>query len=56
VHTDARAAKSTRAINARAYTVGGDIVFAEGQYVPGSMEGKKLIAHELTHVVPQDSA
>ncbi len=56
VHTDARDAESARTLNARAYTVGRDIVFGVGQYVPGSMEGEKLIAHELTHVVQQDSA
>ena len=54
VHTDADAAGSARAIGARAYTVGRDIVFAEGSYAPGSMAGRELIAHELTHVAQQD--
>jgi hypothetical protein len=53
IHTDAKAAESARAVNARAYTVGHDIVFGAGQYVPGTSEGRRLIAHELTHVVQQ---
>ncbi|GAC1342995.1 MAG: hypothetical protein NVSMB27_02470 [Ktedonobacteraceae bacterium] len=55
VHTDTRAAESARAVNALAYTVGRDIVFGMGQYAPTSMIGKKLLAHELTHVVQQGS-
>ncbi|MFL6254514.1 MAG: DUF4157 domain-containing protein [Pyrinomonadaceae bacterium] len=50
VHTDARAAASARAVNALAYTVGQDLVFNQGQYRPGTTEGKRLLAHELTHV------
>lgn len=53
VHTNALAGESARAIHARAYTVGGNIAFAEGQYSPGTAEGKRLLAHELTHVVQQ---
>jgi hypothetical protein len=53
VHTDAHAAESARAVNAYAYTVGQDVVFGTGQYVPGTSEGRKLLAHELTHVVQQ---
>jgi outer membrane protein OmpA-like peptidoglycan-associated protein len=53
VHTDAKATESARAVNARAYTVGRDVVFGSGQYVPGTYEGRKLIAHELTHVAQQ---
>src|SRR6266699_2959863 len=55
VHTDARAAESAQAVNALAYTVGRDVVFGTGQYSPETIEGKKLVAHELTHVVQQDS-
>ncbi|EPY05764.1 hypothetical protein PAALTS15_18228 [Paenibacillus alvei TS-15] len=51
VHTDARAAESAREVNALAYTVGQDIVFGEGQYTPKTTVGKKLMAHELAHVV-----
>ncbi len=53
VHTDEKAAESARAVNARAYTVGHDIAFGEGQYVQWATEGKKLISHELTHVMQQ---
>jgi hypothetical protein len=55
VHTDARAAESARAVNALAYTVGRDMVFGAGQYEPRANEGKRLLAHELTHVVQQKS-
>ncbi|WLE98056.1 MAG: DUF4157 domain-containing protein [Candidatus Electrothrix communis] len=50
VHTDGQAAESARAVNARAYTVGRDVVFGEGEYVSGSSEGRRLMAHELAHV------
>jgi hypothetical protein len=53
VHTDANAAKSAQSINALAYTSGNNIVFNSGQYSPESDSGKKLMAHELTHVVQQ---
>ncbi len=53
VHTDARAAESARAVNALAYTVGRDVVFGAGQCAPGTAEGNKLLAHELTHLVQQ---
>ncbi|HST11227.1 MAG TPA: DUF4157 domain-containing protein [Terriglobales bacterium] len=50
VHTDMRAAESARAVDALAYTVGRDVVFGAGQYEPATVEGKSLLAHELTHV------
>jgi hypothetical protein len=50
IHTDAHAAASAEAVSARAYTVGDQIAFAAGAYDPYSFEGRKLIAHELTHV------
>jgi hypothetical protein len=53
VHTDARAAESARSVNALAYTVGRNVVFGTGQYAPGTSEGRKLLAHELTHVAQQ---
>ena len=53
VHTDP---ESTRSLEARAYTVGRSIVFGAGQYAPETSEGKKLLAHELTHVVQQGGA
>jgi Domain of unknown function (DUF4157) len=55
VHTDARAAESARSVNALAYTVGRNVVFGAGQYAPGTGEGRKLLAHELTHVVQQSN-
>jgi hypothetical protein len=53
VHTDGKAARTARAINARAYTSGPNIVFGSGQYSPRSEEGRRLLAHELAHVVQQ---
>jgi hypothetical protein len=53
VHTDANAAESARALGARAYTTGADIVFGTGEYAPGTRQGQRLLAHELTHVVQQ---
>src|SRR5688500_9815868 len=53
VHTDLQAAQSARAVNALAYTVGQDVVFGQGQYVPESAHGIKLLAHELTHTLQQ---
>jgi hypothetical protein len=55
IHTDSVAAKSAQSINALAYTTGNNIVFNTGQYSPESESGKKLMAHELTHVVQQGS-
>ncbi|WP_263354542.1 eCIS core domain-containing protein [Acidicapsa acidisoli] len=56
VHTDAKAAVSSRSIQALAYTSGADIAFAPGQYSPGTDRGKHLLAHELAHVVQQQQA
>jgi hypothetical protein len=53
VHTDTKAAESSEAINASAYTIGEDIVFGWGQYSPQTSVGQELIAHELTHVTQQ---
>jgi hypothetical protein len=53
VHTGSRADATAKAVSAKAFTVGSDIVFAGGQYAPGSTEGQHLLAHELTHVVQQ---
>ncbi|MFN0276477.1 MAG: DUF4157 domain-containing protein [Chitinophagales bacterium] len=54
IHTDAVAAKSAQSINALAYTTGSNIVFNQNQYQPETDAGKKLLAHELTHVVQQN--
>jgi hypothetical protein len=53
LHTNDAANQSAKNINARAYTYRNNIVFGAGQYQPKTNEGKKLIAHELTHVVQQ---
>lgn len=53
IHRDAVASESARAVGANAYTVGSDIVFRSGQYDPTSPAGRRVLAHELTHVVQQ---
>lgn len=53
VHTDAMAATSAQAVEALAYTVGNNIVFGNGQYDPQTTQGRRLLAHELTHVMQQ---
>jgi hypothetical protein len=50
VHTDAEAVEAAHAVQARAYTVGHDIVFGSGEYAPATTAGRKLLAHELAHV------
>lgn len=56
VHTDRAAERSARDVNAHAYTVGHDIVFGAGRFAPRTHEGRRLLAHELTHVVQQSGA
>jgi hypothetical protein len=56
VHSGARAERSARDVNAHAYTVGPHIVFGTGRFAPGTPDGRRLIAHELTHVVQQRAA
>lgn len=56
VHTDARADASARAVSAVAYTIGPDVVFAAGRYSPDTGSGRRLLAHELTHVVQQNGS
>jgi hypothetical protein len=53
VHTGSRAHDLASAVQARAFTLGRDIVFARGEYTPGDSTGRRLLAHELTHVVQQ---
>ena len=53
IHTDSEAIQLSRSFNAKAFTVGSDIYFNQGQYRPASSEGRHLLAHELTHVVQQ---
>ncbi|MGH2681627.1 MAG: DUF4157 domain-containing protein [Actinomycetota bacterium] len=56
VHADADADSLSRSVKAKAFTTGQDIFFRSGEYQPGSGEGDKLLAHELTHVVQQRGA
>lgn len=53
IHTDDCAAASSASIDAAAYTVGNHVVFATGRYAPDKPEGRRLLAHELAHVVQQ---
>ncbi|MEQ9364292.1 MAG: DUF4157 domain-containing protein [Leptospirales bacterium] len=53
VHTDAGAVRTASAIKARAYTLGRDVVFNQGEFQPETIQGRRLLAHELTHVVQQ---
>jgi len=53
LHTDANGANAARSVNAKAFTLGSDVAFAAGQYSPETNSGKRLLAHELTHVVQQ---
>lgn len=56
VHAGAQAAESAAELNAHAYAVGRDIVFGTGRFTPSTGTGRRLIAHELTHVVQQGGA
>jgi hypothetical protein len=53
LHTDSQAEESASEANAKAYTLGNSIVFSRGRYAPQTSDGKRLIAHELAHVVQQ---
>jgi hypothetical protein len=55
IHAGSRAAASANAIDARAYTVGNQMVFGAGEYTPTTPTGSRLIAHELTHVIQQNA-
>jgi hypothetical protein len=56
IHTDSQSDKLSQQLGAKAFTTGSDIFFSEGAYNPGSDEGQRLIAHELTHVVQQGAS
>ena len=56
IHADGRSADMARKFNARAMAIGPDVVFGRGEYRPMSSEGKRLLAHELTHVIQQGGA
>jgi hypothetical protein len=53
IHTDSQAAEMSKGISAKAFTYGNDIYFNSGEFASNTKEGKKLLAHELTHVVQQ---
>jgi outer membrane protein OmpA-like peptidoglycan-associated protein len=55
VHADEKAAESARDVNALAYTVGHDLVFGKGLFAPATNSGRRLLAHELAHVVQQSA-
>lgn len=55
IHNDAAADRAAKSINARAFTVGNNIAFANGEHDSTSVSGRKLMAHELTHTVQQAS-
>ena len=56
IHTGSQAAEMSQGIQAKAFTHGSDVYFNQGQYSPESSEGKRLLGHELTHVVQQKAA
>ena len=55
VHTNTQAARSAQSVNALAYTVGRHIAFDDGQYRPDTQPGRRLVAHELAHVMQQSA-
>lgn len=56
IHTDNKAVQLSQELGAKAFTVGNNVYFNQGQYNPNSGDGKRLMAHELAHVVQQTSA
>ena len=54
IHADGHAARLVQSVSALAFAVGRDVIFGAGQYRPETNEGKRLLAHELTHVVQQN--
>jgi Domain of unknown function (DUF4157) len=56
IHADSKAAENARQLQASAFTVGSHIAFGHGQYNPSTPSGRRLLAHELTHVVQQGHA
>jgi hypothetical protein len=55
LHTDSKAVEAARSVNAKAFTIGKDVVFGAGEYSPETLGGRQLLAHELTHVIQQQS-
>lgn len=56
MHTDDTADALSKSVSARAFTTGNDVYFARGEYSPGTEQGNRLLAHELSHVVQQRGA
>jgi len=56
IHQGGQATDVSQSINARAFTLGNNVVFASGQYQPQSSQGKQLLGHELAHVVQQNGS
>jgi Domain of unknown function (DUF4157)/Heterokaryon incompatibility protein Het-C len=56
VHTGGEAVQMSQDLNAHAFTHGSDVYFNSGKYNPSNTEGSKLLAHELTHTVQQNSS
>jgi hypothetical protein len=56
IHRDRQSSDLARSIHAKAFTVGADVFFSDGQYEPRTSTGQRLIAHELTHVVQQGAS
>ncbi|WP_103069653.1 eCIS core domain-containing protein [Aquimarina sediminis] len=55
IHTDQDAVDMNKELGAKAFTHGNDVYFNSGKYSPDTTEGKRLLAHELTHVVQQNN-
>jgi Domain of unknown function (DUF4157) len=55
VHADGQAGESARSVGAHAYTVGNEVVFQPSNWAPDTVDGQRMLAHELTHVVQQRS-
>ena len=56
IHADEAAAQAAESVNARAFTLRNHVVFGRGQYAPDSEDGRRLLAHEFTHVIQQASS
>jgi hypothetical protein len=56
VHASESASETARMLNARAFAINGNLAFGQGQYSPETNSGRKLLAHELTHIVQQSSS
>ena len=55
VHTDSKSVEAAGSVNAKAFTIGKDVVFGAGDYSPETLGGRQLLAHELTHVIQQQA-